>query len=448
MVFRRFRWNVVIRILTLAASLLLLVFLLLTTTFYASALVLACLISFQVYSLVRFVEHTNMELGRFLRSIRYSDFSQTFTGRGRGASFDELQAAFSGIMTEFRKERSAREEHANYLQTVVRHVGTGLLSYTADGEVGLINTAAKRLLRVNHLRNINSLESAHPVLVASLRSLMPGDRILVRVTDSEEPLHVILNATTFKLQEREFTLVALQNIRSELEEKEMEAWQNLTRVLTHEIMNSVTPISSLSATVNTLVQTAIADRGPLKEDIVADIRGALQTIERRSQGLLHFVEAYRNLTRLPRPDIRTVRLRDLFSQVERLMQTKIPGSHVTFRSEVDPPDLEVRADPELIEQVLINLLLNALQALQGQDDGSIGLFARMNARARPVIEVRDNGPGILKEVQEQIFIPFFTTKKEGSGIGLSLSRQIMRLHRGTILVRSDPGRETVFTLQF
>ena len=313
-----------------------------------------------------------------------------------------------------------------------------------------MNTAAKRLLRVAHVKNIRQLEPWSKPLVEALLHMRSGDRALIRVENQSEPLQLALYATEIRMREQQYTLVSIQNIRSELEEKEMEAWQNLIRVLTHEIMNSITPISSLASTVRELLQDKVLPSvdGGTDAETLNDIRGALQTIEKRSEGLLHFVDAYRNLTRVAKPKFVVFPVSELFGRVQRLISAQIPGSPLSFQTFVDPESLELTADPEQIEQVLINLLLNALQAVEGQRNARITLTATMDNRGRTVIEVKDNGPGIPKEVQEKIFVPFFTTKKEGTGIGLSLSRQIMRMHRGSISVHSTPNEETVFALHF
>ena len=257
-------------------------------------------------------------------------------------------------------------------------------------------------------------------------------------------LQLAVYATGFRLREQEYSLVSLHNIQSELEEQEMEAWQKLIRVLTHEIMNSITPIASLAGTVNGMLNGA----GQVEDETIDDVRQALQTIQRRSEGLLRFVDTYRNLTHLPTPEFQILPVAELFDRVAQLMRPQLEEQGTSLAVEVEPRSLELTADAGQIEQVLINLLRNAAQALDGQQGGRIGLRARMDGRGRPLIEVSDDGPGIVTEALDKIFIPFFTTRQDGSGIGLSLCRQIMRLHRGTIGARSQPGEETVFALRF
>jgi signal transduction histidine kinase len=352
---------------------------------------------------------------------------------------------------EFQKARTEKEEHFQYLQTVVQHIGVGLLAFTADGEVALINTAAKRLLSIGHLINIKSLEQVSPSLVHTLFAMKSGNKVLVKIEIHKEPLQLVVSATELKLRGQTHTLVSLQNIQSELDEKEVEAWQQLIRVLTHEIMNSITPISSLASTVNEMLKSLPEHehhQDALSSDVIRDVQGAIQTIEKRSQRLLQFVDAYRLLARIPPPQFQIVSTKDLFAQVEQLMQQRLAESGIVLTTRIEPESLELTADPGLIEQVLINLLLNAADALQNVPQPVISLSAFIGERGRVTLEVTDNGPGIPKEVQEKIFVPFFTTKPNGSGIGLSLSRQIMRLHGGIILVNSKPENQTTLALRF
>jgi signal transduction histidine kinase len=326
-----------------------------------------------------------------------------------------------------------------------------LIAFQPDGEVELINTAAKRLLKVAQLKNIKSLESFSKPLVDALFRLKPREKALIKVGDDIELLHLALYATEFKLRQQKYSLVSLQNIHSELEEKEIEAWQKLIRVLTHEIMNSITPISSLASTINELILDSLniakKDAG-IDSETLNDINQALQTIQKRSQGLLHFVDAYRNLTLIPKPKFEIFPVHELFSRVEKLMQANLKDKKIQLEVKIDPQSLELTADPELIEQVLINLLLNALHAVEEKKDGRIQLVSVLDERGSILMQVSDNGPGILEENLEKIFIPFYSTKEGGSGIGLSLSRQIMHLHNGSITIHSEPNVKTTLTMRF
>jgi two-component system nitrogen regulation sensor histidine kinase NtrY len=427
MVYKKFRVAVILRVAVLLGLMGLFFLSLFRWKLPAAAILIGLFIVAQVVGLFKAVDRTNRDLARFFDSVRFDDFSQTFRGRSPGRSFRELHAAMARVIDAFRAARAEKEEQALYLQTVVQHIGIGLLVFQPDGEVELINDAARRLLKVRQLKNVRDLEEGRSDLAAALLRLKPRDRSLVRVEADDQPLQLLLHAAEFKQRGRDLTLVSVQDIRSELEEREIEAWQMLIRVLTHEIMNSMTPISSLATTVQDLIG---ADFGSAEPESLGDIRQGLQTIQKRSEGLLRFEAT------------------DLFAQVGQLLQARLDECGVRFDTLSNPSRLEVLADPHLLEQVLINLILNACEALRGRADARIELVASLDERGRPIIQVRDNGPGISPENLDKVFVPFFSTKEDGSGIGLSLSRQIMRLHGGSISATSKPGRETVFTLRF
>ena len=451
MFFKRFRLQVILRILLLSLSIYAFFYILLQTKLYATIIITLFFIFLQVYTLIRYVENTNRNLQRFFLAIKHEDFSRSFSGKELGSSFAELISAFNDVIEKMQQTRSEKEEHYRYLQTIVHHVGIGLITFQPEGKVALINTAAKRLLNVGHLMNIRDLEPFSKTLVEKLFTLKPGGKALVKIDPQE--MELVVRAAEFRMQEQKFTLVSLQNIQSELQEKEMEAWQTLIRVLTHEIMNSMTPITSMAATVIDLLksledeQEAISNN-PCAGETIEDIGSALKTIYKRSQGLSEFVSAYRNLTLIPKPKFKIFSIDELFSRVEQLMESKLKEHGIRLSWSVDPKTLELTADPGLIEQVLINIFLNAIDALTEKENPRIDLTAGLNDSGRIFIEVKDNGKGIVKEALDNIFIPFFTTKKKGSGIGLSLSRQIMKLHRGAISVQSSTKKGTAFTLKF
>ena len=450
MAYKNFRIHCIIRVLLLGASIYLFFYLLLQTTLYATIVIVGSIIVYQIYSLIHYVEKTNRDLTRFLEAIKHTDFSQTFTSTGLGSSFEPLKKAFNEVIEQFRRARSEKEEHFRYLQTVVQHVGIGLLAFGHDGEVILINTAAKRLLRVTHLKNITALETLSKPLVAALLQFETGGKALIKVEEKNDLLQLAIYATEFKLREQIFTLVSLQNIQSELEEKEMEAWQNLVRVLTHEIMNSVTPISSLAGTVEEELKPHIDQENgqTLNRDQLNDIHLSLQTISKRSEGLIQFVKEFRSLTNIPKPRPSMIPVKSLLDELTLLHRKEVTEKNINLSISVYPEDLTLMADKNMIEQVIINLLKNAIQAFEDTENKTIELKASLNDKSRPQISIKDNGTGIEPEALEKIFIPFFTTKKSGSGIGLSLSRQIMRQHQGTLTVKSTVGKGTEFLMRF
>ena len=446
---KRFYINCVLRILLLTGSVCLLAFLLLKTDFIAAAIFIILVVAYQVFALIRYVTKSNRDLTRFLQSIKYSDFSQAFTRKIKGAGFEELHAAFTEVIKDFQKAKLEKEEHFRFLRTIVDHVGIGLIAFNPGGEVELINNAAKKLLKIPRLGNIRDLDAVSPKLVQKLLELSPGGNDLVKLQQDDDLLQLSIYATGFVLHQQQLMLVAMQNIQSELEEEEMRSWQNLIRVLTHEIMNSITPIASLSSTAYGLLKDERVCQVPESfNETIDDVRHAVNTIEKRSKGLLTFIENYRELTRIPKPNFEIVQIKNLFERVEHLMKDQFDTHSIKFHMQIDPESLGMTADPALIEQVLINLCKNSVEAVNGVRHPKIKLKGATDGRGNPVIKVIDNGKGITAEVAEKIFIPFFTTKRQGSGIGLSLSRQIIRLHKGTIGVTSAPNEKTVFKLRF
>lgn len=450
MKFKNFRLNVVFRVLLIVATSVVLVSVIGVPQFVISSAILGVLVVAQVIGLVRYVERTNRRLTVFLESIRHSDFVSTFSDQGLGKSFDELNQAFTEVINEFKKTRTSKEEHFNYLQTVVQHISIGIIVFRRDGKVDVFNNAAKRMLKISNPRFIRELEAIDKPFAEYLMKMKAGDSDLFKLFAENELLQLAIRSTEFRMRDEDYVLVSLQNIHSELEAKEMESWQKLIRVLTHEIMNSITPIVSLSSTVKGMLIDEEQNelRHDIDEEDVDSARTALETIEKRSEGLLNFVQIYRNLTRIPKPNFRYFDLKELLDRVHKLLEPKIKEQKVTFRVSVIPADLKLTADSDLIEQVLINLLINSLHAVREVDKPRISILATMGVNNRVTLSVSDNGYGIKPDVMEQIFIPFFTSKKEGSGIGLSLSREIMRLHKGSISVKSKPFSDTTFLLQF
>jgi two-component system, NtrC family, nitrogen regulation sensor histidine kinase NtrY len=445
---KNFRLKLIIRLLILSATIFLFFYLYYNSQLYATLAIVGIIIAYEIYSIIKFIDVTNKELSRFLQSIKYSDFSQSFASNNLGSTFKELNHAFNEVILQFQKTRTEKEENFRYLQTVMQHVGVGLISFDNNGKVEFINNSAKKLLSIPFLNNISGLERVSAGLSEKIRSIKSGEKVTIKIVDKNELIQLIVYATEFRLRNQNYTLAAMQNIQSELEENEMEAWQKLIRVLTHEIMNSITPISSLAGTVNTMITKSTENTNVFDEETSDDIKNALSTIQKRSQGLINFVENYRSLTKIPKPNFQIFPVKTLIERIDSLMGREFKQDGIIFNCKIEPLTLELTADPELIEQVLINLLLNAKYAVKQAVKPEIDLITRIDRRGKIEIAVTDNGPGIKEDIQEKIFIPFFSTKKEGSGIGLSLSRQIMRSHGGSIRITSVPNEETAFILKF
>ena len=438
----RFRTNLIFRVLLLTLGLFGLVGAWESNTFLAvisGIFALACLAS-----IVYFVDQTNRDLAGFLTSIKYNDFTATSSAAHRGKSFGELYDAFNLINRKFQEVRADKEANHQFLQTIVEQIEVGLLCYNEAGEVKLMNKALQRMLHKSFLLHLDGLEQVDVKLLEAIKASREGKRDLVKITVENRLLQLAVLTSELRLQDERLFLVSIKNIQNELEEQELIAWQKLIRILTHEIMNSVAPITSLSGTIVAM----LADQETPDAATVGDIRQSVEVIKRRGEGLLAFTETYRSLTRIPPPNFQEVSANTLMQQVARLYEPKAREQGIEMHMHLHPADLILQADPHLLEQVVINLTKNALDALQGQEEAVIHLHVNRNKHGQGVLQVADNGPGIPADQLEQIFVPFYTTKPTGSGIGLSLSRQIMRMHKGTIEVQSVEGEGTVVQLLF
>ena len=407
-------------------------------------------IFFQVAQLIKAMEKSNENMTSFLDSIRFDDLSSTFKTDSHDPTVQRLHRELNDALAKLRSSRTERDSEYQFFKNIVQHVGIGLLTFKKDGTIQIMNTAAKRLLRVSKAETVEDLRVVSDPLVEVFLKLKTGGRELIRLKTGDESVQLSIFAIELTMRGEEVKLISMNNIQNELEEKEMEAWQNLVRVLTHEIMNSVTPISSLAGIVEEDLKHRIA-KGPeaiLKKDELQDMHLSLQTITKRSEGLIHFVKEFRNLTHIQTPKATTVEARSLLEEMAMLHKKELADRSITCTVQVEPEHLKIFADKHMIEQVLINLIKNAIQAFDEQDDKHIALSAYTNEKGRAVIRVKDNGPGIDPEALDKIFIPFYSTKKTGSGIGLSLSRQIMRRHEGSITVKSTVGEGTEFFLRF
>ena len=411
-------------------------------------MLMSIIIILQLVDIFKFISQTNRKLTRFLESVKYSDFISGFAADNRlGKSFKELNIAFNEVLEAFRKARSEKEEHWQYLNSVVQQVRTGILSFDIDGNVQLINANAKRFIGTSNIKNIKELINLNPKLYHAINSAELGKSELYK---GPNEIYLTIQSTELRIRGTDVKLVTLQNIQPELQKQELEAWQNLTRVLRHEIMNSITPISSLTSTLREILDHDMERKNShyeLKEEGAEDLKEGLSTIENRSRGLIKFIDAYREYTSLPKPKMSTVRLKDMVTHVAQLMRTELKKTPIEFHYACNSEYLTIQADVEMIEQVLINLLKNAIEALSETEQPKLELIGSYDENTVK-IEVIDNGPGIIKEALEHIFVPFYTTKRTGSGIGLSLSRQIMQMHNGSITVESTPDVKTVFTLRF
>lgn len=395
-------------------------------------------LAYAIFGLIRYVEKTNRDLARFFNAVKYNDFTLNPLPDSKGSSFTELYDGFNLVNQRFLDVRAEKEANHQFLQTLIKHVDIGLLCVNAEGEVILMNQALQKLLHKSYLVKIDSLQKVDQKLWEVVKQLESGQRELLKINIQNSLLHLSIQSAEIILQGEAIKLISFQNIQNELEAQELIAWQKLIRILTHEIMNSVAPISSLSATIQKLLE----GKEELKSVDLERLRKSIAVIERRSEGLLGFTETYRTLTRIPPPQFQEVRVDDLFDEVVTLMQADLDKGLIQVQKQVKGDKLKFSGDPHLLEQVLINLLKNAIDALAETENAQIQLNAFTDTSNRICLQVVDNGAGIPENKMEEIFIPFFTTKEQGSGIGLSLSRQIIRMHQGSLNLQSQEGSGT------
>ncbi|OKZ12041.1 MAG: ATP-binding protein [Bacteroides oleiciplenus] len=405
--------------------------------FYFSLFVALCLTAFVAHSIYRYILRSARAMAQFIWSVRYSEFLSSSTSNPNTTQPlpEELLAEMQDALEHYRSNLQKKESQLQYFQALANHIDMAILVYTPDGQMEWINEAAKRLIHREHPRTVDDLANFHPDLPAKLHTLKAGDLSVWQIKEEEETVQLALSGMEFIIQGRKLLIAGMKNIHSALDSRETEAWQKLIRVLTHEIMNSITPIISL-----TELLTKYADGLEGDEETKTEIKQMLQTIGRRGSGLVRFMNSYREVSHLPQPLLKLYSAEELLGETVQLMQNETSDLHLSL------PAVTLRfiADKEQIEQVLINLIRNARE----NEATQITLSAGITPGNHLFLRVTDNGTGIEPEVQERIFIPFFTTKPTGSGIGLTISRQIMHQHHGSIAVQSKLGEGSTFTLRF
>jgi nitrogen fixation/metabolism regulation signal transduction histidine kinase len=437
--FSRFHTGIVARVLGLAATLAALNAMIAYSHWYvAIALTLGAAL-IQVLSLIRFSTRSGQEVARFLDAITFDDASVSFAGLTGDPAFAELGAAMTRVLGQVRLSRAEREEQGRYLQALVAHVPVALVTIDNDGGVQLLNLAARRLFERPCARTAEFARYGAE-FAAALEALRPGESRLVRMERRDGALQLKAAATGITLRGVRRYLVSLQNIETELTAHQLAAWQSVIRIMAHEVTNSLTPIASLAETARHLVADLRGD-GLTASDRAAhliDADEALETLARRSEGLSHFVQNHRRLTRRMEASPVDVPLSRVFARLQRLMADEFASRDIRLELNIRPPDLKVTADAELLDQALINLMRNAMDAVRDRADAIIILSAEPDGEDRVAIMVDDNGPGIPAHLRDKVFVPFFTTRRDGNGVGLTLVRQIAMAHGGSVQLSEAP----------
>lgn len=405
---------------------------------YTTFIVLGLLV-FSIIEFFTFSDKTNRELKQFLLSIKYHDFSTQYNA-SLDLSNKELRETYNIITTEFNRLKLEKEYNHIFLQSIVEQVPIGIISIVADGSIVLFNRAAKQSTGIEHLANIQQLQKVNDTLFkATQAAKTSGNQIVTFLKESEE--HTLsITLEEIPVGNTVHSLYLLQNIKNELDKQEIESWQKLIRVITHEIMNSITPIASLSATLYESLQ-----KQPVDAETLADITAGMNAIKNRSESLTEFVDSYRQIARVPKPDAKHFDIGDTVKRIVGLYENQAKEKGIAISCSIDNADLDVFADERQVEQVLTNMVNNAIDAVGS--NGKIALNAVQDEK-NVTLTIADNGSGIDIEYLDKIFIPFFTTKQHGSGIGLTLSRQLLYNNRASVSVKSELGKGTVFIIKF
>lgn len=443
MAFKNFRFQVILRVIIITIIITLFAWCI-VQELYLRSIYLAVAIVISVVEFIWYTDRFNRDMTGFLQSLLQRDFTTRYDQTGHGKSFDALYETFNNISDIFKAISAQKEIQHKYLEMLVEHVRVGIVSVDADEKVHLANQALRDLLKRNVITNLKTIESVDVALAKTIRKIRAGETRLIKVTIDNELLQLSIHASEFKLDDLYFKLISMQNIKNELDVREMESWQKLIRVLSHEIMNSVSPISSLSDTLHKMILQNQSLLSESNSSLYDSLDKGLEAIKLRSEGLVNFTQTYRKLTHIPIPSLRKVRLSDILDRVRTLLATKISENRIILM--VRGADVDLVADPELMEHVFINLLLNAFEATKDREQPKVEIYTSMSGKGQLNVHVADNGEGIDKDMMEKIFIPFFTTRKNGSGIGLALTKQLLHLHQAEIQIKSEVGKGSEFII--
>lgn len=442
--------NIIIRVLLIVVLSSLLGYFIFVDSSFRISIVLISSIILLTINLIFFLNSTNRKIRFFFDSVRNDDSSLSFPIESKSVTLRELYISMNRVNQEIQNLKIENRLQEQFFQILLEHIAVGIITYNDKGFIRHANSSARKLFSVEVLTHLRQIERIDQKLYQTINGIKPFERRLVAVNSEQGLIQLSLKATSFRTKDDKMVILSIQDIKNELEEKEIDSWMKLIRVLMHEIMNSITPITSLSESLYHIYSN---DGYPVLPEQVSDKNIAttlqgLNVIKEQGRGLMSFVESYRKLTRVPEPEKKLFKLTDLLSRVQVLYNSLENSKSIELSVSMKNPDIEIFADQNLISQVLLNLVKNSLEANENNSGGKIQIVASVDNINRLEICVIDNGPGISEEQLEEIFVPFFTTRPKGSGIGLSISRQIMKVHGGNLNVRSIPGKETVFCLSF
>jgi nitrogen fixation/metabolism regulation signal transduction histidine kinase len=450
MKFEQYDFQVGLRLVILFAAMLGLAFVIAYDREFSLALLLGSIVIFVSISFVRYTNSIVRDLGRFFGGMRYGDFQQTISIRRLGARFQELESGLNQTINRLKDIHTEQQQQSIYFQSLLQHLPLPFLILHDDGRIQIMNMATRRAFNVAEITMLDDLKAFGATFQRDVLQIQPGESLLSNIMVDSTDEYYILTATEITMDGRSQKLVALLNVQEELDATELATWQNLLRVTSHEILNSLAPVSSCAQTAESLIGDILAaeSANPEIRSDLEDIRDAIDTMARRSEGLMRFVRSYRQLTRMPPPKTQNIVLGDYFHRLESLLISELTKNGISIRFETQPAGLTLLADEDMLDQAMINLVRNAADALNDSAERRIDVRAYIDNKQRIIIEVEDNGPGIDPQTAKNIFVPFFTTKQKGSGVGLALVRYIMLTHGGTALHSPARNQGSIFKLVF
>lgn len=452
--FGNFRLRLLVRLLLIIVNGTLLLWVALDTELWTLIFWLAVAEVVLVVELIHFIEKFKSNLLVFLESIHQEDFALSFSKGNTNSTDGRLANLFNSILNKFQLLRAEKETRHIFLQTVIQQITIALIGYNPKNEITLINDAAKELLGRPFLKKVESLEKINPTLYREILEIDDRAGKVVKYERDGEMMQILLRATELRSNDEYLKIITMQDIKNELDQKELESWQKLIRIINHEVMNSMIPLATLTNVNKTVLEEVKASQASggvmMDDERLSDVIEGMEIIEQRSQGIMEFVKSVKSLTNISRPNFVDIRIHDLLNRVYTLMNPEFSKGQVSLVLRLPRENFTATGDLELLEQVLINLIKNAREAFDGDEDQRTNKVLLTAEKSNGIvhIEVTDNGAGMSAEVRENIFVPFYTTKKGGSGIGLALSRQIMRLHKGQLICQSEEGKGSNFVMKF
>jgi len=450
MIIRNFYFNLLLRLISIVTLAIIAGYVLGTTESVLIIVICTLMIVLLIISTVSYLNTTNEKIRFFFDAVRNDDSNLSFPVNKGNRALSELYTSMNKVNMQIQQLKIENSQKEKYFSELIEHLATGIITFNSKGFILNANSAAKRLLSTDNLTHLKQIEHNNFRLYQAISNIKPFKQKLISFPSTPGNIQLTLKASSVKAGNEELIIVSINDIKNELDEKELDSWLKLIRVLMHEIMNSLTPIISLSENLTHIFNNKGKAVSPddVTEDTIANTIQGLSVINEQGKGLMSFVESYRRLTRIPEPEKKYFKINDLFKRVHVLYKSLENNERMELSVNTGNPDLEIFADENLITQVIINLLKNAIEANENNPEGKITISCTTDSGHRAKICVADNGPGISEDKIEEIFVPFFTTRKEGTGIGLSISKQIMRIHGGNLIVRSRPGKETIFCLTF